>query len=78
MMTVNQVNDILLAFNRTGRWEEALDEHLPRRKMIHYHGTGQKDGDEGQDEGQDESQDKAEDETVEQDQSPVVLSTTQL
>lgn len=33
VMTVNQVVNILLAFNQTGSWEEALDAHLPKRKM---------------------------------------------
>ena len=33
VMTVNQVVNILLAFNQTGSWEEALDQHLPKRKI---------------------------------------------
>lgn len=33
VMTVNQVVNILLAFNQTGSWEEAFDQHLPKRKM---------------------------------------------
>jgi tRNA (guanine9-N1)-methyltransferase len=33
VMTVNQVVNILLAFNQTGSWEDALDQHLPKRKI---------------------------------------------
>lgn len=50
VMTVNQVVNILLAFNQTGSWEEALDEHLPKRKMKQENeqkgGTNSKDASE--------------------------------
>ncbi|PWN37104.1 uncharacterized protein FA14DRAFT_159301 [Meira miltonrushii] len=43
VMTVNQVVNILLAFNQTGSWEEALDEHLPKRKMKESEQKGEMD-----------------------------------